>query len=175
MTPQRPRHKTTCTRTQEETSDHALHHILSSAHTRTPAQPHVVTRQTLSAQHGTCKHKESRESRHSTCAAVSIKTSVLCAWPHVPPLCPSSRTPPSLRDDVRGCAHFPLCPSSTSFSGSTSPSFSPSLFRGGGFFSRVLERLLLPWLTAPVWVGHRRPLHHTCDESDVLQRSRSSS
>ena len=43
-------------------------------HTRTPAQPHVVTRQSLSAQHGTCKHRERRESRHSTCAAVSVKT-----------------------------------------------------------------------------------------------------
>ena len=28
----------------------------------------------LSAQHGTCKHRERRESRHNTCAAVSAKT-----------------------------------------------------------------------------------------------------
>ena len=33
-------------------------------------------RQSLSAQHGTCKHRERRESRHSTCAAVSVKTRV---------------------------------------------------------------------------------------------------
>ena len=35
------------------------------------------SRQSLSAQHGTCQHsRESRESRHSTCAAVSVKTHV---------------------------------------------------------------------------------------------------
>ena len=40
-------------------------------------------RKTLSAQHGTCKHRESRESRHSTCAAVSVKKCVfhaLCSF-----------------------------------------------------------------------------------------------
>ena len=37
---------------------------------------HLHIRQSLSAQHGTCKHRERRESRHSTCAAVSVKTRV---------------------------------------------------------------------------------------------------
>ena len=36
--------------------------------------------------------RESRESRHSTCAAVSVKTRLMCALPHVPPLCHSSCT-----------------------------------------------------------------------------------
>ena len=63
-------------RTRHETADvHCTCTISCAVHIRTPAQPHVVTRQTLSAQHGTCKHRESRESRHSTCAAVSFKTS----------------------------------------------------------------------------------------------------
>ena len=54
---------------------HALHHILSSAHThtRTHLFIHSFIRQSLSAQHGTCKHRERRESRHSTCGAVSVK------------------------------------------------------------------------------------------------------
>ena len=60
---QRPIHKKDMTRD-----------ISCAVHTRTPAQSHVVTRQSLSAQHGTCKHRERRESRQSTCAAVSVKT-----------------------------------------------------------------------------------------------------
>ena len=41
--------------------------------------PFAGHRQTLSAQHCTCKHRESRESRHSTCAAVSVKKRALGA------------------------------------------------------------------------------------------------
>ena len=55
----------------------ATHSHLHAA--RTVAGFHSFIRQTLSAQQGTCKHRESRESRHSTCAAVSVKKRAWCA------------------------------------------------------------------------------------------------
>ena len=57
-----------------------------------------VIRQATSAQHGTCKHRESRESRHSTCAAVSVKTRV----------CTQRRVLPALRGPLRSLFLLPL-------------------------------------------------------------------
>ena len=89
--PQRPSHKTNTQDTREALdSQHSttscaayVHYALCNRtmcliHSLTHSLIHSFFRQSLSAQHGTCKH---RESRHSTCAAVSVKTRVVSSFP----------------------------------------------------------------------------------------------
>ena len=65
--------------------------------------PFAGHRQTLSAQHCTCKHRESRESRHSTCAAVSVKKRALGAH------CPFFSSHPRYGIVVGAVRPFLLC------------------------------------------------------------------
>ena len=107
-TPQRPSHKTTHTGTQEETSDHAPHHILSSAQYHTRAAARWVS--SVALKHARNGHAQcDTKPNTARCTAVSSQKRVQGHVAPPPPSFLSSGSLSALRGHARVTKVLFLC------------------------------------------------------------------